>query len=222
MNNKKRLLPHFSAIIFDMDGLVLDTETTYCTAWQSASAEMGAMFTQEFCLSMSGLHAEEVEQRLLNFCGADFNLAHFYHLSGKYWRNNVYQQGIPVKKGFFELLDSINKKEIPFCLATNSREKNTLECLELANISTVFHHIITRDHVENAKPAPDSFLLAAKTLSQPIVQCLVLEDSTTGIQAALNAGAPSVFIPSTMPVDTETAKSANLVLNDLGELTQFC
>ena len=209
---------YFSAIIFDMDGLVLDTETTYCIAWQKASTEMGYEFTEDFCLSMSGLHDQHVEQRLLAHCGASFDLKYFNSLSGEYWHQYVNQHGIPVKKGFFNLLNILNDRDIPFCLATNSGQANALECLKLAGLNDIFSIVVTRDQVKKAKPAPDVFLLSAEQLNVPIAQCLILEDSRTGIQAAVNAGASSIFIPSVFPIESTTVDLADFYLNDLDEL----
>ncbi len=219
--DRLKKLAGFSAVIFDMDGLVLDTEATYCIAWQKASEEMGYNFTTAFCLSMSGLHHQDVQRRLTDACGDNFNLKQFADLSGKYWYQYVNQQGIPVKKGFLNILAELKAKNIPFCLATNSPEKNALECLSLANLNGIFNDVITRDHVQQGKPAPDVFLLAAKVLSTPVSQCLVIEDSKTGIQAAVNAGANSVFIPSVLPVDATAVALADYLFSDLDELAQI-
>lgn len=211
----------FSALIFDMDGLVLDTETTYCIAWQKAATEMGCEFSTAFCLSMSGLHSHDVKQKLIKRCGNSFDLAVFTQLSGQYWREHVNQFGITVKKGFFTVLEVLKKNNTPFCLATNSPQANALECLELAGLEGIFTIVISRDLVKQGKPAADIFLLAAERLMRPISECLVIEDSTTGIQAANNAEAPSVYIPSVLPYDEKTAQQANYLLNDLDELAQM-
>lgn len=213
--------PHFSAMIFDMDGLVLDTETTYCVAWKKAAAELGVEFSTAFCLSMSGLQIHDVEKKLKEKCGVDFDLIQFFSLSGDYWRDYVYQFGIPVKKGFFSLVEVLKLKKIPFCLATNSRKKNVLECLELAELNDIFSIIVSRDDVMQGKPAADIFLYAAKKLIHPISQCLVVEDSSIGIEAASNAKAPSIFIPSVFPYQQATKEQANYLLNDLDELAQI-
>lgn len=217
----ERLIPKFSAVIFDMDGLVLDTETTYCIAWQKAATKMGYDFSEAFCLSMSGLHSQDVEQKLKEYCGAGFDFPEFGRLSGQCWREYVNQFGIPVKKGFFRLLDLLNTHHIAFCLATNSRKLNTLECLRLAGIEDVFSIVISRDEVQQGKPAPDIFLLAAESLRTPVSLCLVVEDSATGIQAAMNAKAPSVFVPSVLPFDVVSAKQTNCLVNDLDELAEI-
>ncbi len=211
-------LSDFSAVIFDMDGLVLDTETTYFFAWQQAAKAMGHALSEDFCLSLSGLHYKDIKPKLMANCGADFNLQAFKRLSGHFWREHVNTYGISVKFGFTELLEYIAQEQMPYCLATNSRAVNTYECLELAGIKDVFSVIITRDDVKNGKPAPDIFLKAAELLSVSIGQCLVLEDSHAGIVAASSAGAFSVFVPSTESVDPLTIELCDAMVVDLAEI----
>ena len=208
-------LSDFSAVIFDMDGLVLDTESTYFVAWQNAAKAIGYTLPESFCRSLSGLHSEEIELTLMALCGADFNLQAFNQLSGIFWREHVNAHGIKIKHGFTQLLEFIVQQQIPYCLATNSRAINTYECLELAGINDVFSTIITRDDVEQGKPEPDIFLKAAELLQVPISQCLVLEDSHAGIVAASRAGAFSVFVPPLFPGDPLTVELCNLKINNL-------
>lgn len=188
--------PKFSAIIFDLDGLVLDTESTYLMAWQQAANIMGYDAERLSAGVLSGLHYQAVVEILFNHFGADFDLERFNRLSGECWRDYVQQHGIAKKNGFDELLDVITQFTIPFCLATNSAEINARECLALAGLAQTFTIIISRDDVKQGKPEPDIFFTAAQRLQQPIRQCLVLEDSLVGIQAAQVAGAIPVFIPS--------------------------
>ncbi|TAK61888.1 HAD family phosphatase [Methylobacter sp.] len=211
-------LTDFSAVIFDMDGLVLDTESTYIIAWQQAASAMGYDFSEDFCLSMSGLHYKDVELRLIEFCGAEFDLQVFNRLSGDFWRDHVNVHGITVKHGFNELLALLTQQKIPYCLATNSREVNALECLELAGIEEVFSIIVSRDHVQRGKPEPDVFFKASELLQVDISRCLVIEDSHAGIVAASRAGAVSVFIPSTAQVDPLTVELCDLMISDLAQL----
>lgn len=209
------IMEDFAAIIFDMDGLVLDTESTYCIAWQQAAQEMGVSLTDSFCNSLSGLQKKGVESRLLEQCGTDFDMVKFYELSSLLWHEHVQVHGIKTRPGFTELHEYITLKQIPFCLASNSHSNNAYQCLELAGIKNAFTHIITGDNVENCKPAPDIFFTAAKRLRVPIEWCLILEDSATGIEAAVASGAFSVFIPSTEPVDSKAAKLCDWLMPDL-------
>lgn len=212
-------LVDLSAVIFDMDGLVLDTESTYIIAWQQAANAMGYDFSRDFCLALSGLHYQDIELKLIEYCGTAFSLQTFNRLSGDFWRDHVNVHGIKIKHGFIELLEFLNQQEIPYCLATNSRAENTLECLELAGIKDVFSIIITRDHVQYGKPEPDIFLKAAEMLQVKISRCLVIEDSHAGIVAASRAGAVSVFIPSIAQVDPLTIELCDLMVSDLAQLT---
>jgi len=214
-------LSDFSAVIFDMDGLVLDTETTYFAAWQQAAKAIGYTLSEPFCLSLSGLHYKEIELKLMTLFESDFDLQAFNHLSGIFWREHVNAHGIKIKHGFTQLLKFIVQQQIPYCLATNSRAINAYECLELAGIKDVFSTIITRDDVQQGKPEPDIFLKAAEMLQAPISQCLVLEDSHAGIVAASRAGAFSVFIPPIFPVDPLTVELCNLKINNLACLLEL-
>ena len=212
------MLPDFSAVILDMDGLVIDTETTYCIAWRQAALSMGHEISAEFCLSLSGLHFQSVEQKMKDICGPKFHLDEFHKLSGDYWRQHVQQNGIEVKSGFYQLLDVIKQADLAYCLATNSLEANANECLTIAGIRHLFSTVITRDHVDSGKPSPDIFIKAAEQLETPIKGCLVVEDSRTGLEAAQKSGAFVVLIPSVLPVEPETAAMAGLIMNDLAEL----
>ncbi|MCF6204864.1 MAG: HAD-IA family hydrolase [Methylococcaceae bacterium] len=221
ITNSHLKLPSFSAVIFDMDGLVLDTEKTYFIAWQKAADEMGVSFSDEFCASLSGLQFQDIENQLINHYGVDFDLKRFRKLSGQFWREYVNQKGIPIKKGFFNLINKLKTKQIKFCLATNSGKTNALKCLELANITNLFSTVVSIDHVNKGKPEPDIFIEAAKELKQPVNQCLVLEDSVIGIQAAINASAPCVYIPSVFPVKRTTVNLADCFMMDLDQLAEL-
>jgi beta-phosphoglucomutase-like phosphatase (HAD superfamily) len=213
-------LHNFSAVIFDMDGLVLDTEATYFIAWQQAAIQMGYTLSDEFCESLSGLNGDDIKQKLLVQCGADFDLPRFNQIASKAWRNHVNLNGIEIKRGFNELLAFIVQQSLPYCLATNSRAANAFECLELAGLTHVFSTIISRDDVKHGKPAPDIFLKAADTLQVPIQQCLVLEDSHAGVVAAKLAEAFTVFIPSMLSINPLTLELCDVMMSDLGTVLE--
>ena len=211
-------IPPYKAVIFDMDGLILDTEATYIRAWQLAAIELGYVINDAFCTSLSGLPFAMVEVKFAEYLGEEFPLAEFYTLSGELWRKVAENEGIAVKKGAYDLLQVLDRTQIPYCLATNSPEFNARECLRYAGIEELFSIIVCRDHVPQPKPAADIFLRAADLLQQPIQSCMVVEDSLTGLQAAQNANAFSVLVPSTPDSDGKMQALAGLVVNDLCEL----
>ncbi|GFO71106.1 beta-phosphoglucomutase [Bathymodiolus japonicus methanotrophic gill symbiont] len=214
-------LPEFSAVILDMDGLLLDTEATYVRAWQLAANELGYEISNDFCVRLSGLPFALVDEKFAEYLGADFPLAEFYTRSGELWREVAEIEGIGVKKGAYDLLRILDESQIPYSLATNSPELNARECLRYAGIEELFSIIVCRDHVQNPKPAADIFLRAAHLMQQSMQSCLVVEDSLTGLRAAKNAHAFSVLIPSIPDPNEQMQALAGLVLNDLLELSRL-
>jgi len=211
----------FAAVIFDLDGLVLDSESTYFAAWRLAAAEMGWPLDDAFCATLSGLQGGMVYQRLQRHCGPDFDLERFAALSRRHWLAYLQQRSIPVKPGFFKLLEVIKQLQLPFALATNSRRKDAEFCLEHAGLHDVFQSIISRDDVASGKPAPDIFHRAAEMLGLPAQHCLVLEDSPIGVAAAKTAGAICIFVPSQLPWDADASQAADHVFADLGQVADF-
>lgn len=213
-------LRDFAAVIFDLDGLVLDTESRYCAAWQQAAAQLGYTGTDTFWTSLSGLHGTAVTTQMQAALGDRFNPTTFAGLSAQCWRNIVEQQGITVKPGFQELLSILKARQIPFALATNSPRLQALECLALAGLQNVFTIVVSPEQVPAAKPAPDLFLAAAQQLCIPINHCLVLEDSYTGVLSAHQAGAQVIYIPSqpVNPLATALATGQISTLSHLAEL----
>lgn len=210
-------LPHFSAVIFDLDGLVLDTESTYFAAWQHAATQMGYEGSEPFWQSLSGLHAAAIEQHLHHHFGPLFNYPYFTALSGQRWQAIVEQQGIVIKAGFLQVLALLEAQKIPFALATNSPLSNARECLALAKLPDVFSLITAREQVEHGKPAPDIFFKTAVQLQTPIHECLVLEDSYAGVLGATRAGAPVIYIPSN-PINPAASTLATCQLTSLTQL----
>jgi HAD superfamily hydrolase (TIGR01509 family) len=211
-------LKDFAALIFDMDGLVLDTEPTYFAAWRQAVEEMGFRVGPDAFKALSGYHYGQLESQLLSWYGLDFNLQTFRELGSKLWRSYVSVEGITVKRGVVDLLDFAEQQSIPVCLATNSSAVNANECLDIAGIKNRFPVIISGDDVLLAKPEPDIFLKAAECLQVDIRRCLVFEDSHTGIAAATAAGAYTVYIPSTIPADPLAVELCDCMLDNMTQI----
>ncbi|HCU00048.1 MAG TPA: HAD family phosphatase [Methylococcaceae bacterium] len=214
-------LNDFQAVIFDLDGLILDREPTYFAAWQRAATQMGFALPDTFFSSLSGHSYKEIQALLKAQCGQQFDFEVFHRLSSQCWRDLVLRQGIVVKRGVLNLVERLNAKNIPYCIATNSPRANALECLTLANIAALFPCIVAREDVIHAKPMPDIFLKAASVLNVDVTACVVFEDSLAGVLAASRAGAFTVFVPSVLPADSEASALAHLTLAHLDEFLIF-
>jgi beta-phosphoglucomutase len=211
-------LGSFKGFIFDMDGLVLDTEPTYFAAWQRAAELMGYQLEPNSFKRLSGSTYSEVEKQLKTLLGDGFNLQDFKQAGTKYWRKHVREHGIAIKPGVTDLLDYALQQGIPVCLATNSWAVYAKHCLAIAGLTYRFPLMVTGDDVEHVKPAPDIFLKAAELMSLDIKQCVIFEDSHTGILAASASGAYTVYVPSIFPVNPQTVALCDCMLDDLTQV----
>lgn len=187
------------AVIFDLDGLVLDTEAGYRAAWRGAAAEAGGELDEDFFLALSGQEAEAVHRALAAVLGDQMMTEEFGSRAAHHWREHVARHGIPVRPGFHSFMDWLKERRIPCALATNSQQRYALECLALAGLEGRFAHLVSRDQVERGKPAPDVYLAAAERLGVTPAHCLALEDSPTGLASARAAGMRCVLVPSAPP-----------------------
>lgn len=209
-------LPDFSAVILDLDGLVLDSEVTYINAWKSAAEQQGLQLSEAFYRGLSGNHYAEVEQKLIENTAQKIDLEQFRHSSAQSWHADVQQNGIAVKSGLFKLIELLKLYAIPYAIATNSDTEAAWRCLTLAGIENLFSLVLGREQVRQGKPAPDIFFLAAQQLQVPIEQTMIVEDSHIGILAAQQTPAFAVLITAS---DVEaTVELADLTLPSLSEL----
>ncbi|MBS1214467.1 MAG: HAD-superfamily hydrolase, subfamily variant 3 family protein, partial [Proteobacteria bacterium] len=125
-------LPAFDAVIFDMDGLLIDTEPTYAHAWKRAALALGVELDKDFLHSLFGHHAADVAQRLETELGAAFDLESFFAEAERFWYEHIEQYGIPLMPGAETILDMLKQAEKPYALATNSDSPFAGVCLERA------------------------------------------------------------------------------------------
>lgn len=209
-------LPEFGAVIFDMDGLVMDSEPTYAYAWRQAAAEFGVELDGGFTHGLFGRHANDVERALAEKIGAAFDAGRFGSLAAQFWRRHVAKHGIAPMPGVDGLLALLERNDIPYALATNSDGPFAGECLRLGGLDSRFPWVVTRDQVAAGKPEPDLFLEAARRMGVYVGSCVVLEDSATGLIAARRAGAAPVLVrPHPLPEDLQA-----LALASFGSLTE--
>ncbi|MGZ8217176.1 HAD family hydrolase [Methylomagnum sp.] len=214
-------LPPFHAAILDMDGLVLDSESTYCHAWCRAASDLGIELSEAFCHGLFGRHADDVARAFRAKMGAAFEPERFHRLAERHWRDYLDTHGMDRMPGLEALLAVFRNREIPYALATNSDGIYARQCLRLAGLEAEFPVIVTRDQVPLGKPEPDVFLEAARRLETPSGLCLGVEDSATGLAAARAAGTITVLVQRREEVRRQLAGKADLALTSLAELADL-
>lgn len=207
-----------TAVIFDMDGLVLDTEPTFLHAWRIAAEEMGHALSEQQAALWVGLERPDFCSALQRYFGSEFDIETFFYLSSKAWHENTRTDGIGVKTGFFSLLQVIRANRWSFCLATNSPADLAQQCLRMAGLTEVFNEVVSAESLAQGKPSPEIYRHAAARLDQPLQTCLILEDSITGIRAAAQTPATSVYIPSTAAPVADAVILADRTYRDMAEL----
>ena len=210
-----------AGIILDMDGLLIDSESTYCEAWMEASRNLNAPMTVEFCTSLFGQDAASVMRAFQDHLGGEEEVMGFMREATQVWHQSVQNNGIRPMPGAMELLDRLRVLDIPFMVATNSESKFAEIGLRQSGLDTLITRYLSRDEVRFGKPAPDLFLRAAELMNIKPEACWVLEDSLTGLKAAKAAGCWSVMIQSDPKRQTQGQHLAHVCLKDLTAFTHF-
>ena len=183
------------AVIFDLDGLLADTEIISLKVYQELLKDFGIPFTEEtYSREYSGHREEENVQRFLDTYDLPWNfdqtLEKVYELETR-----ILAKGVNLKKGAKNLLAFLQREGIPIALATSSVESRARMILDSNGILSLFDHLVFAKDVKRSKPYPDIFLKACSDLNVLPENCLVLEDSEAGIEAAYRAGIPVICIP---------------------------
>lgn len=183
------------AIIFDMDGLMFDTERLYIEGFKYVGEKTGAKFPEESLLKLVGMNYHDGVKLFNEEFGSTPSYEECFRINDEYIENYMKTKGIPCKPGLHELLDYLATNDYKIALATSTKEETARYYLELADVTSYFDVIVCGDMITRGKPDPEIFLLAASKLGTPPENCLILEDSRNGIIAAHSAGIPSILVP---------------------------
>lgn len=182
-------------ILFDMDGLILDTEKLYTRFWQEAAHCLGYLMTKEQALGMRSMNHTEGEARIKSYFGPDTPYREIRSKRIELMDAFVEKEGVYLKPGIHELLGYLKEHSIKTAIATSSPMDRTLKYLSSVNMEKSFDTIVTAYMVEKGKPEPDIYIHAARQLGLDPGDCLALEDSPSGLTAAHRAGCLPVMIP---------------------------
>lgn len=214
-------MENIKAFIFDMDGLILDTERIAFKSYKEALKEYGYDFTEAFFLNLVGTNVKLTKELCLNRYGSwfPFDLLHENH--NKITEEYIKKNGVPLKEGVNELIDYLKEKDYKIALATSSDREKAEYLLELVKIKDKFDYIICGNDIVNSKPNPEIFLKAAENLKVEPKECVVIEDSKFGVKAAVNAGMKVINVPDMKMPDSEVKSMAFKIFNNLLEVKDY-
>lgn len=208
-------------VLFDMDGVVLDTEKLYARFWAEAAHALGYPMTYEQALGMRSLNNEAGQAKLESYFGPGVSRSVMRDKRVELMDAFVAEHGVEAKPGIHELLDALRGQGIRCAIATSSPKQRAKQYLDSLGLTEKFDMICSGYDVAHGKPAPDIYLHAAACLGLAPENCLAIEDSPAGIESAHRAGCHPVLVPDLDGSTEELRKILYAEADTLVELLQL-
>lgn len=191
-------------VIFDMDGLMIDSESICIRAWEKTIENFGLTIKKEFFKDMIGSDANALRKKLDNILEKKFDFMEILQNQRKMASEIVNKEGIKRKKGILELLDYLDKNNIKKAVATSSFREKTERYLKITDLNRRFDYIICGDEIEKPKPAPDLYNNVCEYFNIKRENLIILEDSLNGLNAAKSAFIEKrIYIPDLVILSKE-------------------
>ena len=205
------------AVIFDMDGLMLDTEQVSLRAWTQATRDLGLEMAELHAHAIIGMNQAGSRAYLREHLGAAFPWEDCARRTHEIYLQILHDEGIGLKPGLTELLDWLDAHRIPLAVATSTRHELAIGKLTDAGIIERFTQVVGGDQVAHGKPAPDIYLEAAARLGIRPGVAVALEDSFNGVRSAHAAGIPVIMVPDLVAATPAISRLAVATLGSLHE-----
>ena len=209
------------AIIFDMDGLMIDSERVTFECYQERLKDMNLTMDEEFYKTLLGKPIKGIYQRFYDVYGNDFPIENVIQDVHQLMAERFETEGVPVKKGLVELLHYLKDNNYKTIVATSSNRDRVDKILAQAKIKEFFDDSICGDEVTKGKPNPEVFLKSCQKLGVNVDEAIVLEDSEAGIQASYDANIKVICIPDMKYPEKQYEEKTFKILKDLTEVTVY-
>ena len=203
------------AVIFDMDGVIFDSERLVIECWQVIAKKHNIPDIVEICMRVQGNNREETGKRFREKYGSGFPYEAYKKEVSALFRRLYGEARLPLKPGVVEILEELKRKGMPLALASSTRTDIVKQELADARLLQYFDAVLGGDMAPSSKPEPDIFLAAAAALGVPPANCYVLEDSFNGIRAAYRAGMHPVMVPDMQQPTDEIRGLVEVVVENL-------
>jgi HAD superfamily hydrolase (TIGR01509 family) len=207
-----------AAVIFDMDGLMLDTEPVAARAWTEAADRLGIPFDHAVTRRMIGRNFADCRTLIREHHGDAYPVDALMGGWHAAYDAIIEREGLVVKAGLYELLDWLEAQAIPKAVATSTRRQRAHAKLARIGVVERFVALVGGDEIARGKPAPDIFVAAAARLGTAPAACLVLEDSEPGVRGALAAGMAAIVVPDLHAPSDALRAAGPLVLASLHDV----
>lgn len=209
------------AVVFDMDGLMFDTERVYSLAWDYSGEKTGIGKAGHMNSLTLGLNETMVNKLMRQEYGDAFEPKEFRKYTEEFFDMYFAEHGVPVKKGLFVLLDYLKSSGFKIAVASSTRSDRVEVNLKGAGVREYFDAVIGGDMIERSKPEPDIYLKACEVLRAAPEESYALEDSRSGLWSAHRAGCRTIMVPDLWEPDNETLEILTAKLPDLEEVKAF-
>ena len=209
------------AVIFDMDGLMIDSERVTFEGYQHILSKMGKTITEDFYITLLGKPIKGIFQRFYDVYGNDFPIESVITDVHQYMAERFETEGVPLKTGLVELLKYCREKGYRTIVATSSNRNRVDTILKSAYIEQYFDDSICGDEVTKGKPDPEVFLKSCMKLGVNTDEAVVLEDSEAGIQASYAAGIKVICVPDMKQPEPEYAQKTFMIVTDLNKVKDW-
>lgn len=209
------------AVLFDMDGVIFNTESVYLDVWTKVFQKYGYKMTKDIYISVMGSGRKNVIKTFLNVYGQDLPIIQMYQEKDEKLAEVIEKGQVPMKIGVKEILTFLRGNGYKVALATSAKRDRAIKQLKMANIEEVFDVIVSGDEVTNAKPDPEIFLKASRKLSVNPENCIVIEDSPAGVKSAYNAKMIGIHVEDLKKADEEILKYCHRSFKSLLEVKEY-
>lgn len=209
------------AVLFDMDGVIFDTERLAYQGWMESGRQLGFPVTDEQISQNRGCDIRAGRILFKGWFGEAFPFDEARQLRTDFMNAYIAKNGAPVKPGVRELFDTLRTLGIKKALATSTQRETAEGYFQSAGLPFDFDASVCGTEIKHSKPAPDVFLTAAERLGEKPGHCLVIEDSPNGVRAGVAAGCMVIMVPDMTAPNAEMKRMCLRVLNNLKELDEL-
>ena len=202
----------FLAVVFDMDGILIDSEPLFRAVAQQAAKDLGHQISDSLFNSWMGLPPNAVGTSIIQSMGENFPMDAFRTRFRELWISHTESHGVPAQPGIDGLLSELQSQHIPFGVATSTQRDQAEHSLRLAGLWPYIDTLVAGNEVANGKPDPEIFLSVAERLGIEPTRCIALEDSEAGVRSASSAHMLTIMVPDLHQPTIEVATLANYIL----------